>query len=240
MTHKYKIKKNAIEKARRLGCLGVHKMSDDYYMPCKSHAKYLELTTDKKDTSKKEKSKGEIDELVDADGTMLSSKIPILDPHLHPKKTMDQTIAMTRNVYDIFRMGYRRYFYEEDMSKVFGREDDTDFKSFDEIVDDLTELLGIEDAESKGEEIKITQDAIGRAEELGADPNFKGTKKRLYEKENDVKEDVLVRKNKSNSEINKKEKPTSKILKKNLDFVKKMAEKEGISINELVKMLKSE
>jgi hypothetical protein len=215
-------------------------MSDDYYMPCKSHAKYLELTTDKKDTSKKEKSKGEIDELVDADGTMLSSKIPILDPHLHPKKTMDQTIAMTRNVYDIFRMGYRRYFYEEDMSKVFGREDDTDFKSFDEIVDDLTELLGIEDAESKGEEIKITQDAIGRAEELGADPNFKGTKKRLYEKENDVKEDVLVRKNKSNSEINKKEKPTSKILKKNLDFIKKMAEKEGISINELVKMLKSE
>jgi hypothetical protein len=240
MTHKYKIKKNAIEKARRLGCLGVHKMSDDYYTPCKSHAKYLELTTDKKDTSKKEKSKGEIDELVDADGTMLSSKIPILDPHLHPKKTMDQTIAMTRNVYDIFRMGYRRYFYEEDMSKVFGREDDTDFKSFDEIVDDLTELLGIEDAESKGEEIKITQDAIGRAEELGADPNFKGTKKRLYEKENDVKEDVLVRKNKSNSEINKKEKPTSKILKKNLDFIKKMAEKEGISINELVKMLKSE
>jgi hypothetical protein len=240
MTHKYKIKKNAIEKARRLGCLGVHKMSDDYYMPCKSHAKYLELTTDKKDTSKKEKSKGEIDELVDADGTMLSSKIPILDPHLHPKKTMDQTIAMTRNVYDIFRMGYRRYFYEEDMSKVFGREEDTDFKSFDEIVDDLTELLGIDDAESKGEEIKITQDAIGRAEELGADPNFKGTKKRLYEKENDVKEDVLVRKNKSNSEINKKEKPTSKILKKNLDFVKKMAEKEGISINELVKMLKSE
>ena len=32
MTHKYKIKKNAIEKARRLGCLGVHKMEDGYFI----------------------------------------------------------------------------------------------------------------------------------------------------------------------------------------------------------------
>jgi hypothetical protein len=240
MTHKYKIKKNALEKARRLGCLGVHKMNDGYFMPCKSHNRYLELTTDKKDTAKKEKSSGEIDELVDSDGTMLSSKIPILDPHLHPRKTMDQTISATRNVQDIFRMGYRRYFYEEDMSKVFGREKDTDFKSFDEIVDDLTELLGIEDAQSKGEELEITQNAVERAEELGADPKYKGNKKRLYEKENDVKEDILVRKSKSSGDVNKKEKPTSRILKKNLDFIKKLAEKEGITINELVKMLKSE
>jgi hypothetical protein len=240
MTHKYKIKKNALEKARRLGCLGVHKMNDGYFMPCKSHNRYLELTTDKKDTAKKEKSSGEIDELVDSDGTMLSSKIPILDPHLHPRKTMDQTIPATRNVQDIFRMGYRRYFYEEDMSKVFGREKDTDFKSFDEIVDDLTELLGIEDAQSKGEELEITQNAVERAEELGADPKYKGNKKRLYEKENDVKEDILVRKSKSSGDVNKKEKPTSRILKKNLDFIKKLAEKEGITINELVKMLKSE
>lgn len=240
MTHKYKIKKNALEKARRLGCLGVHKMDDGYFMPCKSHNRYLELTTDKKDTAKKEKPSGEIDELVDSDGTMLSSKIPILDPHLHPKKTMDQTIAATRNVQDIFRTGYRRYFYEEDMSKVFGREKDTDFKSFDEIVDDLTELLGIEDAQSKGEELEITQNAVERAEELGADPKYKGNKKRLYEKENDVKEDILVRKSKSSGDVNKKEKPTSRILKKNLDFIKKLAEKEGITINELVKMLKSE
>ena len=240
MTHKYKIKKNALEKARRLGCLGVHKMNDGYFMPCKSHNRYLELTTDKKDTAKKEKSSGEIDELVDSDGTMLSSKIPILDPHLHPRKTMDQTIPATRNVQDIFRMGYRRYFYEEDMSKVFGREKDTDFKSFDEIVDDLTELLGIEDAQSKGEELEITQNAVERAEELGADPKYKGNKKRLYEKENDVKEDILVRKSKSSGDVNKKEKPTSRILKKNLDFIKKLAEKEGLTINELVKMLKSE
>lgn len=240
MTHKYKIKKNALEKSRRLGCLGVHKMDNDYYMPCKTHKKYLELTTDKKDTSNKEKKSGEIEEFVDADGTMLSSKIPILDPHLHPRKTMDQTIPATRNIYDIFRMGYRRYFYEEDMSKVFGREKDTDFKSFDEIVNDLTELLGIDDVDTKGEKVKITQDAIGRAEEIGADPKYQGNKKRLYEKENDVKEDILVRKTKSTGDFNKKEKPTSKILKKNLDFIKKLAEKEGITINELVKMLKSE
>ena len=32
----------------------------------------------------------------------------------------------------------------------------------------------------------------------------------------------------------------SKILKKNVEFLKKQAEKEGFSINELIKMLKSE
>lgn len=232
MTHEYKTKKDAALKAKELGCIGVHEMKNGKFMPCKTHQAYLKKT-------KEEKPSGEIDELVDADGTFLSSKIPILDPHLHPKKTMDQTVSMARNVYDIFRMGYRRYFYEEDMSKVFGREEDTDFMSYDETVNFLSDLLGIDDVKSKSKKKEIESDAEERAKEMGKIPGKKRTQ-RLFEKEEDVKEDIVVKKIKTSNEINPKEKITSKILKRNIEFVKKQAEKEGITINELIKMLKSE
>ena len=231
MSDKYELKKDAVERAKELGCLGIHKMKDGKFMPCRTHQKYVEVT--------KETPKGEIDELIDADGTMLSSKIPILDPHVTPKKTMDQTVAMSRNVYDIFRMGYRRHFYEEDMSKIFGREDDTDFMSYDETVDFLSDLLGIDDADSKSKKKEIESDAEERALEMGKIPGKKEVQ-RLFEKEEEVSEDVLVKKSKSNGDINKKDKAMSKLLKKNVEFLKKQAEKEGHTINDLVKMLKSE
>ena len=100
MSHKYETKKEAILKAKELGCIGTHEMKDGKFMPCKSHEKYLQVTKER------ESPDGEIDELIDKDGTFLSSKIPILDPAVTPRKTMDQTVAMARNVYDIFRMGY--------------------------------------------------------------------------------------------------------------------------------------
>ena len=53
-------------------------------------------------------------------------------------------------------------------------------------------------------------------------------------------EDILSKRNPEDADVVKKEHPSSKILKKNLESIKKMAEKEGISINQLVKMLKSE
>ena len=232
MAHKYKTKKEAVLKAKELGCVGIHEMKDGTFMPCKTHQKYLEKT-------KEEKPSGELDELVDSDGTMLSSKIPILDPHLTPRKTMDQTVSMARNVYDIFRMGYRRYFYEEDMSKVFGREDETDFMSYDETVDFLSDLLGIEDAKSKSKKREIEGDAEERAKEMGKIPGKKKIQ-RLFEKEEEVSEDVLVKKTKMNGDVNKKEKIASQIIKRNIQFIKKQAEQEGITINELIKLLKSE
>lgn len=232
MAYEFKTQKEAALMAKKLGCMGTHKMDNDKFMPCKTHQKYLQVT--KKDS----KPKGELDELVDADGTFLSSKIPILDPHLHPKKTMDQTVAMSRNIYDIFRMGYRRYFYEEDMSKVFGREEETDFMSYDETVDFLSDLLGIDDTKSKSQKKEIESDAEERAKEMGKIPGKKRIQ-RLFEKEEDVKEDILVKKTKVNGDVKKTE-ISSKILKRNIEFVKKQAEKEGITINDLIKMLKSE
>ncbi len=54
-------------------------------------------------------------------------------------------------------------------------------------------------------------------------------------------EDILSKKSSSDdADVIKKDHPISKILKNNLDAIKKIAEKEGISINQLIKMLKSE
>jgi len=148
---------------------------------------------------------------------------------------MDQTVAMSRNVYDIFRMGYRRYFYEEDMSKAFGY-DDTKFMDAKETIKFLEKELGLE-----------PDDAEGRALEFGKKPKLDKSKDEdsdqklyLFEKGDDVVEDVLVKKPKTDGDISKKNKSMSKILKKNVEFLKKQAEKEGYTINELIKMLKSE
>ena len=53
-------------------------------------------------------------------------------------------------------------------------------------------------------------------------------------------EDIMSKRNSEDADVVKKEHPSSKILKKNLDSIKRMAEKEGISVNQLIKMLKSE
>ena len=56
-----------------------------------------------------------------------------------------------------------------------------------------------------------------------------------------VVEDILMgKKSSDNYEVGKKEINSSNILKKNISSLKKQAEKEGISISELLKMFKSE
>lgn len=232
MAHKYKTKQQAALKAKELGCVGVHEMKDGSFMPCKTHQKYLEKT-------KEEKPSGELDELVDSDGTFLSSKIPILDPHLHPKKTMDQTVSMARNVYDIFRMGYRRYFSETDMSKAFGY-DETKFMNAKETIKYLEKELGLD-----------SEDAEDRAEEMGKKPKM-DKKSQFKDKKNfvnrgviaekdvdEVKEEIITKKS-NDGEISEKSKTSSKVISRNIQALKKQAEKEGISINDLIKMLKSE
>jgi hypothetical protein len=82
-------KQTAAEKrADELGCKGSHKMNNGY-MPCSSH-KELEKALEKN------KPKGEIDEFIDFDGTLSSSKIPLLNLGLTPRKTTDQTVAAAR------------------------------------------------------------------------------------------------------------------------------------------------
>ena len=194
------------------------------------------------------KPKKEIDELVDADGTMLSSKIPFLNQTLTPHKTTDQTVAMSRITNDPVTRGYRVYYgegeegsdeviNEVDYSEAFGYEETKDM-DFNNTVKTLKKM-GVENA-------------IERAKQFGKLPKQKREdgelKQRLSEKDNieeqqrkkmiKMVEDMLTKKSSNNSDV-VKDKGISKILLKNIQSIKKIADKEGISINMLIKALKS-
>lgn len=194
------------------------------------------------------KPKKEIDELVDSDGTMLSSKIPFLNQTLTPHKTTDQTVAMARITNDPVTRGYRVYYGESE-------------KGSDEVINevDYSEAFGYE--ETKDMDFKDTvktlkemgvENAIERAKQFGKLPKQKREdgelKQRLSEKDSieeqqrkkmiKMVEDMLTKKSSNNSDV-VKDKGISKILLKNIQSIKKIADKEGISINMLIKALKS-
>ena len=218
-------------------------------MPCKTHKEFLDVTQ----TSKPE---GEMDEIIDYDGTMLNSKIPILDPNVSAdgNTTMDKTVAMARITQDPLTRGYRTYYgesiekkevSEEDMEDAFGY-DETKFMDADETIDFFMDELGFDE-----------DDAKGRSEEMGKDPKlddsseFKGKKNfvmkgrltekgKVLSKEDLIKmaDDMLV--SKSEDKDLKIDRKLSPILVRNIKALKKLALLDGISTSELVKILKNE
>lgn len=242
-------KREAKERGTELGCKGVHAhMSDDVvkYMPCGRHKTYEKKLKEK---SSKKKEKGEIDELIDFDGTMVNSKIPILDPHLHPKKTTDQTVAMTRITQDPLLRGYRVYYgestmKEEDMSDAFGYEE-TQFMDAEDTIKYLMKQLGLEP-----ENAEMRADEFGKSEERDEKSEFKNKKgfvgrpilkEKMFTKEDIIKmsEDLLVNKG-SDNDLQDKDFKASEILMRNIKVLKSQAESEGISSSQLIKMLKGE
>jgi hypothetical protein len=200
---------------------------------------------------------GELDEFIDSDGTMLSSKIPFLDMTLHPKKTMDQTINATRSPGFTFLYGRRRYYGENkdknddvlsevDMTPTFGYEE-TEFKDLKDTTKTLGKM-GITDPVNKLERAR----KFGKRRDTKVVKNKKGEKiiknLNLFEKNtlDEIKkqkmikmvEDILSKKDKGNSDVIPKDDPISKILIKNLESIKRLADKEGISINKLINILK--
>jgi hypothetical protein len=200
-------------------------------------------------------SEGEIEELVDADGTMLGSSTPIKSQILTPRKTMDQTVVAARTSNDPVTRGYRVYWGESedeqenvvsetDYKGVFGWEETKDM-DYEDTVDTLADM-GVDNAEE-------------RAEEMGKDPKLEKKKvkgsfirQRLVEKEpiDEVQrqkmikmvEDIITKKNKKDGDVVKKDSSSGKsigsFLKKNLKSIKRLAEKEGISMDQLIKALK--
>lgn len=230
----FRKEKAALEKAEQLGCEGTHK-HDNGFMPCKSHKEWEKL-------SKEVETSGEIDELIDFDGTMLNSKVPILDPHVTNKgtDTTDKAVAAGHTSQDPYALGFRRYVGEEDMSGAFGWEETEDM-SFDDTIEYLEKELGVDNAEE-------------RAEEMGKDPKLEKkkvdgafTRMRLQEKEKmftkeqiiKMKEDLVMDKD-SDMDIQPVDKTMSKIIMRNLKALKTLAKKEGISTNQLAKFLKDE
>ena len=205
---------------------------------------------------------GEMTELVDSDGTFGGSAIPILQLGLHPRKTQDQTVIATRQTNNPFVRGYRVFYGESvegedeklldeiNMSDAFGYEETEDLETYDD-ADEVLEKMGIENPFERN----------NRLETMGFDPKLDAqlkrekkrgickncfTKRRLseVEKEKMIKmiDEILLKKKKNSEDIINKdgddETPVTKILKRNLQSIKRIAEKEGININQLIKILK--
>lgn len=219
---------------------------------------YIKSLTKKKTKKTTKEVGGEIEELVNSDGSMSNSKIPILDPRLHPLKTMDQTVAAARITNDPIARGYRTYYgesveevSEEDMSGAFGYEE-------------TKELDGKETYEYFKDELDMDDmEAWERTEEQGKDPSGQKDKKSPYKKDKNfvgrltlseiqrqkaikMLEDILMKQRNStksdvvekSTEEEKKEVP--KIIQKNLTSLLKQMEKQGMSKKDLIKFLSGE
>jgi hypothetical protein len=194
------------------------------------------------------KSKTEIDELVDDDGSLLGSRIPYLNQTLTPHKTTDQTVVMARTTNDPITRGYRVYYGESeettddvinevDYSEAFGYEETKDM-DYNDTVKTLEEM-GVENAEERADEFGKIRKAKKKngilKQRLAEKETLEERQHRLMKK---MVEDILTKKPKTDSDIIKNT-GVSKILKKNLKAIKNIADKEGISINMLIKALKS-
>ena len=226
--------------------------------------KKLKNNSDVKKTLNKKKD--ELEELVDYDGSFLSSKIPIYNPYLSPKGTMDQEVVATRQTNNPITRGYRVYWGEgeEETDEVINETDFSDAFGYEETKD----KNGPETFKTFVKELGLDKDeAANRTRQQGKEPDPKKHKIKLQnvpkkikkqkgfidkmtiseksELENikkqqvvDMVEDIVLGKKSSDKEVGKKKNTLSKLLMKNLENIKKIADKEGIEINDLVKILK--
>jgi len=206
--------------------------------------------------------KSEIGELVDYDGTFLSSKIPIINPKLSPKGTTDQEVVATRQTNNPITRGYRVYWGESveseddvineiDMEGAFGYEETKDMDGKNTF-NFLKNKMGLEPEDAKDRTEKFGKDIKDKREkrtpkQIKSKENFIGTfnlfeKRKITEKKNEearkLIEDILVSKKKSDGDVSKKESKVSKTLVNNVKSLKKLADKEGIELGELIKMIK--
>jgi hypothetical protein len=242
----YSSRDKAKEAGKELGCKGTHK-NKSKFGPCATKKKYEE--------SSKTGNEGEIEELVDFDGTPLSSKVPILDPRTTSPgaSTMDKSVAATRITQDPLMRGYRVYYgesvvREEDMSDAYGYEESENLSAKDTL--EYFEDMGFDTEEANDRTEEQGKDPSGELDKKSKFKNKKGFvgKLRLKEKKEFTKEeiskmmeDTLVLKSKSD-EITEleKEDSVSPIIKNNIEALKNMALENGISTSELIKMIKNE
>lgn len=204
--------------------------------------KFIKKTLEDKKIKNTKTIKKDLEELVSSDGSISNSEIPILDPRLHPRKTMDQTVAMSRITNDPISRGYRTYYGESieeeikeiDYSNVFGWEETKDMdgpSTYKYMVD----KLGIEPDE-----------AVERTKEQGKNPFKKKKKITISEiqRQKMIKmvEDMISKKSEKDGEISKKSdyEDLPFFIKKNLKSLLKQCEKNNISKTELIKFIKSE
>jgi len=224
---------------------------------------YVHKLLDSKSNST-EKPEGEIDELVNPDGSFISSNTPILNQRNLAKKTMDQTVRMTRsNQFPFFRTYWgeskennlNKLLDETDQSESFGFEETEDASTYDEANEIFKDELGVKDDCEREERVrrlgfdKNLDKQLKQEKKRGICKNC-FTKRRLSELEKQKMETLIdeillskkniskdvVKKTKENNELNQS---MEKILIRNIESIKKLANKEGVDINKLVKHLKT-
>jgi hypothetical protein len=218
--------------------------------------KYVHKLLDSKAKSKQQPD-GEIGELVNPDGSMIGSSIPILNQRNLAKKTMDQTVRMTRaNTWPFIRVYYGeseevdgKILDEIDQSESFGFEETKNAKNYSQ-ASHAIKKLGVGDPIERNQRVK----------RLGFDPDLdkelkiekkRGrckkcfTKRRLVELSKEKVDEILISKKNKDKDIVKKSKEEkeddsvmSKLLIRNIEAIKRLADKENISIEKLVKHLK--
>ena len=202
------------------------------------------LKTNKEVKNRLDKKKDELDELVDFDGTFLSSKIPIFNPYLSPKGTTDQEVVMNRQTNNPVTRGYRVYWGESvdnekeeviseiEMDGAFGWKE-TENKDYKDTVKTLKKM-GVENP-------------VERAKEFGKDPKIDQSKKkkgskmriRLQEKEaleqiqkekmSKMVEDILFKdKDTKKGDLKKKRSKDNEFTNAFDELIKKLEKRKGV------------
>jgi len=208
----------------------------------KNYIKNL-VKTKKKTTTKK--LKGEIEELVGSDGGILTSKIPMLDMSKHTHRTMDQIVPAARQTNDPVTRGYRTYYGESideiDMSNAFGYEET---KNMDgkKTYDYLVKKLDVEPDEAKKRTKQFGKDPSGKKSKTKKKGSIDKLTLSEIERKNMLKmvEDMLMGDKRKDNDITNKNNEPNPFLLKNIKTLKAQAKKEGLSVSDLIKMLKNE
>ena len=221
---------------------------------------YVHKLLDKKSKSK-QKPDGEIGELVNPDGSLMGSSIPILNQRNLAKKTMDQTVRMSRaQQWPFIRVYYgegeesEKTISEVDQSESFGFEETEFAPTYNVANKILKNKLDVKDPFERNERLKrfgfdrkLDKDLKNQKRRGKCKKCF--TKRRLSELEKEKMEnmidEILLSKKSKDKEVVKKRKEEkddndvmSKILMRNIEAIKRLADKENISIDKLVKHLK--
>jgi hypothetical protein len=203
------------------------------------------------------KTDGEIDELVNSDGSPIGSNIPMLKLSHHPRKTSDQTARMSR----VSQFPFIRVYYGEseedkpvldevDQSESFGYKETEKAKNYTQ-ASKILKKMGVEDPIERDTRVK----RLGFDKNLDKQLNFEKkrgrckkcfTKRRLSELEKEkidsLIDEIVLNKKTKEDDIIKNEKsdesPILRIIKRNLQSIKKIADKEDIGINKLIQFLK--
>ena len=175
----------------------------------------------------------ELEELIDYDGSIMSSKVPDgtqTVSGIGSKKTTDD-VALATKQYGVWSSGgnfFKRYYgesiEEEDMSKVLGFEE-TEGMDSEETVEFLEKEYDVDNAEERAED-------MGKTEKL--DDN---DQQRLFEKEAEDKAKDMIEVILSDKDDDKELSSCDRLLNKKIKSLVDLADANGISVDELKKML---